>query len=89
MQSTLPEKILSRTKWFRGLLILLFFVVKYLIAWIINFISIFQFIINLITDKPNPKLLEFSKCLNVYLLQIVNYLTYNSDTKPFPFTDWP
>jgi len=89
MNKSLKEKLLAKDKWIRGLLMLLFLIFKYLTSSLINVIIVFQFVSNLITDKPNSKLLSFSKNLNSYLLQIVNFLTFNSHTKPFPFADWP
>ncbi|MBU0744553.1 MAG: DUF4389 domain-containing protein, partial [Gammaproteobacteria bacterium] len=52
-------------------------------------IALFQFVVTLIYDQPNNKLLDFSKHLNAYLLQIVNFLTFNSESKPFPFSNFP
>lgn len=89
MYKDLKEKLLIKDKWIRGLLMLLFMMIKYIISWLINIIVVFQFITILLFDRPNIKLLEFSKHLNVYLLQIVNFLTFNSEFKPFPFADWP
>jgi len=89
MDKNLKEKLLVKEKWIRGLSMLLFVAIKYIISCLIAVISLFQFVSDLLFDQPNGKLLEFSKHLNAYLLQIANFLTFNSNTKPFPFTDWP
>ena len=89
MDNTLKEKLLVKSKWLRGLFMLFFIVTKYLVAWLIVLIALFQFVADLLTGKPNDKLLEFTKHLNAYLLQIVNFLTFNSESKPFPFANWP
>ena len=89
MDKNLKEKLLVKEKWIRGLLMLLFVAIKYIVSFLIAAIALFQFASDLLFDQPNAKLLEFSKHLNVYLLQIANFLTFNSSTKPFPFTDWP
>ncbi len=88
MYKELKEKVLVKEKWRHGLLLLVFFVIKYIVSMLINLIAIFQFFHDLLLDKPNDKLLDFSKRLNNYLLQIVNFLTFNSLAKPFPFSDW-
>lgn len=89
MNNHLKEKLLVKNKWLRGLFMLFFMIIKYLVAWLIILISLFQFIVDLLTGKPNDKLLEFTSRLNAYLLQIANFLTFNSETKPFPFANWP
>jgi hypothetical protein len=89
MDKNLKEKLLVKEKWIRGLIMLLFVVIQYVISCLIWAIALFQFVNDLLFDHLNSKLLEFSQRLNVYLLQIANFLTFNSNTKPFPFTDWP
>ena len=89
MDKNLKEKLLVKEKWIRGLLMLLFVAIKYVTSFLIGVIALFQFVSDLLFDQPNSKLLEFSKHLNIYLLQIANFLTFNSNAKPFPFTDWP
>lgn len=89
MDKNLQEKLLAKEKWSRGFMMLLLLAIKYFVAWLINAIALFQFATDLITGRPNNRLLEFSHHLNAYLLQIVSFLTFNSDTKPFPFTDLP
>jgi len=87
--NNLKEKLLVKDKWLRGLFMLFFIVIKYLVVWLIVLIALFQFIVDLLTGKPNDKLVVFTKHLNTYLLQIVNFLTFNSEIKPFPFANWP
>lgn len=89
MDKKLKQKLLTKNKWVRGVFILFFIIVKYIVSLLINFIALFQFIVDLLTGKPNDKLLTFTQHLNIYLLQIVNFITFNSDNKPFPFTNWP
>ncbi|CAL7961727.1 conserved hypothetical protein [Gammaproteobacteria bacterium] len=85
----LKEKLLVKDKWLRGLFMLFFIVIKYLVSWLIVLIALFQFVVDLLMGKPNDKLMAFTKHLNTYLLQIVNFLTFNSEKKPFPFANWP
>jgi hypothetical protein len=85
----LKEKLLVKDKWLRGLFMLFFIVIKYLVSWLIILIVLFQFVVDLLMGKPNDKLMAFTKHLNSYLLQIVNFLTFNSEEKPFPFANWP
>ena len=89
MTKTIQSKILARGKWERALLMVVFWIVRHLISCLITMIAIFQFVTDLLASNPNSRLLGFSKKLNSYLLQIVDYLTFNSDTKPFPLSDLP
>ena len=85
----IKEKYLIKDKWLRGLNMLLFIVIKYVVSWLILLIAVLQFILDILLGKPNDKLINFTENLNFYYYQIVNFLTYNSEEKPFPFTSWP
>ncbi|EKE00821.1 MAG: hypothetical protein ACD_21C00268G0008 [uncultured bacterium] len=89
MDIHLKEKLLVKSKWLHGLFMVLFIVIQYFVSWLILLVALFQFITDLVVGKPNDKLLEFTKHLNAYLLQVVNFLTFNSSIKPFPFSSWP
>ncbi len=89
MGKNLKEKLLAKDKWIRGLLMLLFMAIKYVVSFTINLVALFQFVTDMLFGHLNSKLLDFSKRLNIYLLQLSNFLTFNSDIRPFPFTDWP
>ncbi len=48
-----------------------------------------QFIFTLFMSRPNDNLLRFTKGLTAYSYHIMQYLTYNVEDKPFPFSAWP
>ena len=49
-----------------------------------------QFFWVLFTGETNQKLQEFGKSLATYTNQIILYLTFNTEERPFPFdVDWP
>jgi hypothetical protein len=89
MDKKLKEKLLVKNKWQRGLFMLLFLIIKHFVSWLIVLIAILQFIIDLLANEPNDALIEFTKGLNNYLLQVVNFITFNTEIKPFPFGKWP
>ena len=81
---------LTRTStWLRGLFMVLFYLVAYLVRLLIALIAIFQFVCVLITGKPNRHLLKFGQDLSEYAYQIYRFLTFNIEKKPFPFSEWP
>lgn len=75
--------------WIRGLFIILFFLISYITAFVMFFVVIFQFFSNLISKRSNEYLLQFGQMLCNYFYEIFNFITYNSDQKPFPFKSWP
>jgi len=89
MDKNIYENIRVKEKWIRGIIMMFFIIVKHIITGLFWAIALFQFVNNLLFNESNNKLLIFSHRMNVYLFQIVNYLTYNSNVKPFPFSNWP
>ena len=43
----------------------------------------------LITTELNEQLLDFSDSLTKYVSQILFYITFKSEERPFPFSPWP
>lgn len=52
-------------------------------------VTIVQFVMMLLNNAPNARLLAFGRGLGRYLQQIANFLTFASEEIPFPFSDWP
>ena len=75
--------------WIRGLFILVFGVIFYFLYGLIWLLVVFQFIMKLITGELNPQLLDFSDSLIKYVSQILHYMTFKSEERPFPFSPWP
>lgn len=48
-----------------------------------------QFLFSLFTGKANSALLELGSSLSKFIYQALEFLTYNTEEKPFPFADWP
>lgn len=75
--------------WMRLLYIVIVYVL-YGAAKVVLFVMVlFQFLSTLFTGKTNERLLAFGKQLSDYIYQTVQYLSYTSDDKPFPFAEWP
>jgi hypothetical protein len=81
--------IMARSTWLRGFFMLLF-VVAYGVAELLLVVTVvFQFLCLLVTGKTVDRLLIFGENLSRYFYQIVRYLTFNTEERPFPFSDWP
>jgi hypothetical protein len=53
-------------------------------------IVLLQFLHVLFTGKPNVRLLDAGLSLAQYVYQVVEYLTFNTEVRPFPFdAEWP
>ncbi len=77
------------SKWVRLLFMILFAICYGILRWIAYFLAVIQFLVVLVTNKPHEGLLRFSQGLSYYSYQIVRFLTYNTEERPFPFSPWP
>ena len=90
MAQTLKENLSVKSTWIRLIFMILYGIVVYFIIFpLIWLIAAFQFIYSLFVGKANQALLPFNDSLGQYVHQIVAFLTYITEEKPFPFTSWP
>ncbi|BAN34850.1 putative lipase [Sulfuricella denitrificans skB26] len=75
--------------WLRGVFMILFGILYSLAGTVLFVVVLLQFILVLIGSAPNTRLLSFGRSLGSYVQQIVNFQTFNTEEKPFPFIDWP
>lgn len=73
----------------RGAFILLFFVAARFVGFLVTVITLFQFLCVLIVSKPNVNVKHFGKNLSLYAAEIIQFLSYNTDRKPWPYSKWP
>jgi hypothetical protein len=85
----LKSNLLSSKHWLRLVFMVLFAVLLQVVGIIMWVLVILQFVFSLITGRDNSNLREFGQSLSTYIYQILKFLTYNSEEKPFPFSDWP
>ena len=89
MNDDLKANVTSRNHWMRFLYMLLFAVILYFASVVVFAVVVLQFIFALLTGGDNENLRKFGASLSSYIYQCLQFLTYASDDKPFPFTDWP
>jgi len=85
----LKQNLKASHKWLRGLWMLLFSVVAYCVLIFAFVIVVFQFVTQLFTNEVNARLCKFGQSLGAYIYLILQYITYETDQKPFPFDEWP
>lgn len=83
------DNLRDKDIWLRGLFMLLFAVIYSVARLVLAAVVILQFLIRLIGGNLNPRLLTFGGQLSSYLYEVMRYLTFVSETRPFPFSDWP
>ena len=83
------ENVKNVDTWMRGLFIIIFGVIFYVLIGIIWLLVIFQFLTKVITGKLNEQLEKFSTTLTQYTQQILDYVTFQSEVRPFPFSPLP
>ena len=75
--------------WLRGFFILVFGIIFYFLYILIWLLVIFQFVTKVLTGELNDNLEQFSTKMTSYAMQILNYITYQSEERPFPFSPFP
>lgn len=89
MDPQLKEHITAKTTWSRGLYILLFAIVYSIAEILVVAVVLFQFLSTLLTGSNNQQLLRLGRQLSDFVKQLLMFITYNSEEKPFPFGPWP
>jgi Domain of unknown function (DUF4389) len=86
---SLLQRLLCTKQWLRLLFMLFFAVVLCVSGYLISLLVLLQFIFALVTGQNNEKLRQLGSSFSMFIFQILQFITYNSEEKPFPFADWP
>ena len=89
MANQTRENVIDPSIWTRLLFMLLFGLAYAVAEAIFVVVAIFQFFAALFTGSVNKPLHSFGANLSHYIYQIVQFETFNSEERPFPFSDWP
>lgn len=73
----------------RALYTILYLILGRFISMVLFVIAITQYIYSWLTGEPNGKILHFTQGLAEYSKQLVSYVSFNTDEKPWPAGDWP
>jgi hypothetical protein len=75
--------------WMR-LLYMILFVFIYSVAEILLIaVVLMQIGFVVFSGERNQKLLSLGADISVFILEMLRYFTFNSERKPFPFSEWP
>ncbi|GGY71085.1 hypothetical protein GCM10011613_14560 [Cellvibrio zantedeschiae] len=85
----IKSNLTSSKHWLRLIFMLIFAAVLQVASIVMWILVIAQFIFSLITGVDNINLRRFGHSLSIYIFDTLKFLTYASEEKPFPFSDWP
>ncbi|MGI9357539.1 MAG: DUF4389 domain-containing protein [Rhizobiaceae bacterium] len=89
MSGNLRQKLTRPSIWLR-LVSMIVLAIAFNVAEIVIFaVVVFQFLATLFTRKPNTQFSRFGHSLACYLQQIIAFMTFATEEKPFPFSPWP
>ena len=88
-ETTSDKPIKDRSTWMRILFMVLFVVIYGIAETVLTGIVVVQIVFKLVTGDVNERLLTLSKQASTYIYNILLFLTFNSEERPFPFSDWP
>ena len=87
--TVLTENIKEPSIWVNFFLKVVYLIFLNFIVPFLGFITLLQLLFSIGSKKPNENLVSFSKKISSYIYQIINFITYSSDQRPWPFNSFP
>ncbi|NWG46655.1 MAG: DUF4389 domain-containing protein [Alphaproteobacteria bacterium] len=84
-----PERDVWPEVFPRILFVIAFGVVLHFALWIVFAVALFQVIVFLVNKDHNPDLVRFGRNLARYLWEVLAYVMWVREEKPFPFGPFP
>ena len=88
MDEQLNYNLTNIATWKRIFFMLIFAAIGSLVRMLLWAVIILQIASALLTGKANKNILNFGRSLSLYTYQILLFLTFNTETIPFPFSEW-
>ncbi|MEB8433261.1 DUF4389 domain-containing protein [Cocleimonas sp. KMM 6892] len=89
MNTETKTNLQSKNTWVRVLYMLLFVLAYSAAEFVLGITVVIQVIIKLVTGELNERLKTFGNQISLYIFDVLKFLTFNSEDKPFPFDEWP
>ncbi len=83
--SPIEENVKSRATWLRLVFMVVFYVLGSVASFVVFVVIVLGFLWRLFTGETNQQLRRAGQSIASYIYQIIRYLTFNSDEKPYPF----
>ena len=88
--SDIEKNVKQKSTWVRLFFMIVLAFLYGLSRFVIGAVIAIQFFYVLLTGKTKGELKSFGHSLAIYSYQVIDYLTFNTDEKPFPFEGaWP
>lgn len=88
--TSLANNLKSKSTWMRLFFMFVIALLYSVSRVVVGAVVVVQFFWVLLTGEANQKLQIFGQALSTYTYQIILYLTFNTEERPFPFdADWP
>jgi len=88
MKEQLNDNLKQLSTWKRIFFMTIFSVIVGLVRILLWAVILLQVASMLVTGRTNENILNFGGSLSAYLYHVLLFLTFNTDTLPFPFSDW-
>jgi len=86
----IEQNLKRRSTWLRLIFMIVFIAIYAITRIVFGAVVVFQFLWVLFTAETNKNLRELGQSLATYTYQIMRYLSFTSDDRPFPFSaEWP
>ena len=79
----------KRSIWLRVVLMILMAIAFHISATLLALAAVIQFVLALLSQTPNARLIAFGQSLGLYLSQIADFVSFGTEEVPFPFNAWP
>jgi hypothetical protein len=89
MNDEIKQQSNKKETWKRALFMLLFMFFLGIVKFLVLMMAFFQFGFVVFTGQANARLLRLGHQLAAYAYQIISFLTFISEQRPFPFSTWP
>ena len=83
------REIMCSGNWSRLIFMLIFGVLLHVAGMVMWVLSGLQFLFSLLTGKDNENLRNLGGSIAVFVHQALDFVCYNTEQKPFPFSAWP
>ena len=72
----------------RVLYMIVFAIVFWILTWTLAVLVLLQLVLRLVNGRPHAEVAHFGSGLARYASRIIEYLTFVTETLPYPFSPW-
>lgn len=89
MSTVIKESVKDSSTWVRILYMLLFGLAYSVAEFVLITTVVVQVLFKLFTGDVNENLRVFGKQTSRYIYDVMLFLSFNTEERPFPFAPWP